>query len=693
MAEINETAPLRIGIVGCGKVAEHHARWIDCVEGAVLSAVADAHDEIALGFAQKFGADASFGSLSEMLQANVIDVLHITTPPQLHYAQACDAIEAGVHVLIEKPFTLSSSEAIVLLERAENRGVRLSVDFIQLFHPAFQKVATAVRDGQIGRVVWAHVYFGVDLNLDELKNVWPPHWVYSLPGGVLHSYITHPLYMLCSVLDGPFDVDVIARSAGTQPQNTTDQLDIQITGQSASGNVILASTEAEAYYFCVRGTRGTVTANFTTHSFVADTPAAGPQALARLWANPAAAWQLLRETASLLWRVARRRMLPYQGLGPLFEGFYGSIRGGPPPIAKELILAVADLEEKITARSGAVEISDTGRPGTQDNVSREETVLVTGATGYLGRTLVRQLVDAGFRVRAFARPTSLTGELEQLGVEIVFGDMRDQSAVERAVNGVDWVIHSAAGLWGSAEGMLDTAVEGTRNLARAARAANVDRVIYIGSVSVYEFSRHTKVVDESSPLELNPEERGPASAAKVAAERVAMDALETADGPAWTIIRPSLLVGRGRSLMAPLGVQIGRLVVSFGRGGRLLRLIHVDDVARAIRHVFDTDGTRRQTYTLSHPEIITAREYVREVVKPSGERVFVVHFPYTMAAALALFANGLFRIGRKQNRISSARIRYLFASPRVEASRLFRETGWTPDVSIQEQLRAENSDP
>ena len=692
MTEIEKTKRLRVGIVGCGKVAEHHARWVKRVAGAELAAVADARAEVARNFAEKFSVAASFGSLQELLQANLIDVLHITTPAELHYPQACEAIEAGVHALVEKPFTLSAAEAEDLYQRAEAKGVKITADFIQMFHPAFQQVAETIRSGRLGRVVWAHVYFGVDLKLDELRNAWPLHWAYSLPGGVLHSYITHPLYMLCSVLDGPFDVNVVPRSLGSQPQDTTDQLEIQINGAGASANLILASTRAEAYYLCVRGTRGMVSANFTTHTFVSEIPGAGPQAIARLLANPLTAWQLLRSTMSLLWRIARKKMLPYQGLGPLFENFYGSIRGGSTPITRELVLAVAGLEDKIVAGSGLVKLSNTPRPGSQENASRQRAALVTGATGYLGRSVVTQLIDSGYRVRVMARPTSVINELERLGVEIVFGDLRDAQTVAGAVAGMNLVINLAAGLWGSGEGMLKTAVQGTTNLANAARAAGVDRVIYLGSISVYQFSRGLRVVDENSPLEPAPEKRGAASAAKVAAERIAMDEMNKPDGPAWTILRPSFFVGRDRNPADPLGVQIGRLVISFGRGGRRLRLIHVDDVARSILRILDTDKTRKRIYTLSHPEKITARQYVREVLKPSGQRLFVIHFPYTIAASLAFLANIFGRIRGKGPLIDPVRLRYLFASPRVDAKSLFEATGWTPGAPVAKQLLDERAD-
>ena len=504
---------LRVGIVGCGKVAEHHARWIQRTEGAVLAAVADTRADVAGRFAEKFGVAQSFGGLSELLAANAVDVVHITTPAEMHYPQACEAIEAGVHVLVEKPFTLSAADAVDLYRRAEARGVMVTADFIQLFHPAFLKVIDAVKSGRIGRVVWAHVYFGVDLKLDELRNAWPVHWAYSLPGGVLHSYITHPLYMLCSVLEGPFELGIVARSGGTQPQGTTDQLDIQITGAKASAHLILAATQAEAYYLCVRGTRGTVSANFTTHTFVEEVPTAGPQAVSRLLANLVYAKQLVRSTVSLVWRIIRRRMLPYQGLGPLFEGFYKSINGEGNPIPKKLVLDVANLEDKIVAGSGPVTLSFARRPGSQNNAARERSALVTGATGYLGRTVVRNLVDAGYRVRVLARATSIVGDLEGLGVEILFGDLRESRIVEEAVAGMNVVIHMAAGLWGSAEGMLKTAEEGTRNLAEAARAAGVERVIYLGSVSVYQFAWNTRILDENSPLEPSPARRGNASAA------------------------------------------------------------------------------------------------------------------------------------------------------------------------------------
>jgi hypothetical protein len=82
---------------------------------------------------------------------------------------------------------------------------------------------------------------------------------------------------------------------------------------------------------------------------------------------------------------------------------------------------------------------------------------------------------------------------------------------------------------------------------------------------------------------------------------------------------------------------------------------------------------------------------VREVLKPAGHRLIVVHVPYTLAASLAFIANAIARVRGKAPFIDPVRLRYLFASPRVEAQRFFDHTGWTPSAPIQKQVLDERA--
>src|SRR5438552_1257226 len=125
--------------------------------------------------------------------------------------------------------------------------------------------------------------------------------------------------------------------------------------------------------------------------------------------------------------------------------------------------------------------------------------LVTGGGGFLGRYIVEQLLSRGDRVRVLARGSY--PELQQLGVECLLGDVRDESVTERACAGVDIVFHTAAvaGIWGPWEHYYGINVTGTQYVIRACRAQGVPRLVYTSSPSVTFDGSPQEGVDESVP--------------------------------------------------------------------------------------------------------------------------------------------------------------------------------------------------
>src|SRR5262245_50960322 len=111
--------------------------------------------------------------------------------------------------------------------------------------------------------------------------------------------------------------------------------------------------------------------------------------------------------------------------------------------------------------------------------------LITGATGQLGSHIAEQLVERGERVRALARPTSVTEFMRHLRTEIVEGDMHDVESLKRACTGADIVFHCAARVsdWGPWREFERETVTATQNLLAACGAAKVGRLLHVSSIS------------------------------------------------------------------------------------------------------------------------------------------------------------------------------------------------------------------
>ena len=117
---------IKVGIIGCGKVADQHATQICRIADAEIVAVCDSEPLMAVQMSERFNARQYFTNVREMLDARMVDVVHITTPPQSHFELGRLCLQAGCHVYIEKPFTLVTAEAEELVEIATSAGLKLT---------------------------------------------------------------------------------------------------------------------------------------------------------------------------------------------------------------------------------------------------------------------------------------------------------------------------------------------------------------------------------------------------------------------------------------------------------------------------------------------------------------------------------------------------------------------------------------
>jgi len=129
-------------------------------------------------------------------------------------------------------------------------------------------------------------------------------------------------------------------------------------------------------------------------------------------------------------------------------------------------------------------------------------ILITGATGFLGRNVCSYLTAQGYHLRVLVRPTSDVSFLETLNnVEIVAGDVEDAQSVQAAIQGCNYVVHAAAyfRLWGPPEPFIKTNVQGTRNVLKAAHSAQVKRFIHISTIIVVGPQKAGDIITEQTP--------------------------------------------------------------------------------------------------------------------------------------------------------------------------------------------------
>jgi len=197
---------LKVAIIGCGKIADQHVHAIHRIPDCQIVAACDREPLMAGQLAERFGVPGRFGDVADMLRHTSPDVVHITTPPQSHYSLGKQCLNAGSHVYLEKPFTVTAAEGEALIDLAQRRGLNVTAGHNYQFTPEMLEMRRLVRGGFLGGPpVHLESYWSYDLG--DLSYVGPllgnaRHWVRQLPGQLLHNLISHGIARLAEFLDG-----------------------------------------------------------------------------------------------------------------------------------------------------------------------------------------------------------------------------------------------------------------------------------------------------------------------------------------------------------------------------------------------------------------------------------------------------------------------------------------------------------
>lgn len=310
-------------------------------------------------------------------------------------------------------------------------------------------------------------------------------------------------------------------------------------------------------------------------------------------------------------------------------------------------------------------------------------VLVTGATGFLGRHVVARLLDERLAVRALVR----NPQASLPGVEAIPGDLTDAVSLRSAMQGVDWVIHAAArvatsGSWAEFEAAN---VTGTATVLAAAAAARVKRVVHVSSLSVYAVEASGVTITEDSEYEAGAGERGFYSRSKLIADRLALQAAH--GGAPVTVARPGLLYGPGRKPpLARRAVKAGPLRVILGSPRYLLPMSYVENVADALLLAARTEGAAGKAYTIVDTNVPQA-EYAARYREAAGEHWRSFYVPAGLLLPAARVAELAGRALRRPAPLTRHQLQRTTWSARYDCRRAERELGWRPSVDLTEGLR------
>lgn len=315
-------------------------------------------------------------------------------------------------------------------------------------------------------------------------------------------------------------------------------------------------------------------------------------------------------------------------------------------------------------------------------------ILVTGASGFLGRYGVAELLRRDHQVRALSR-----GKLpwQHPALTQVEADL-NQSNLAEALSGIDAVVHLAAAKTGDFQAQISSTVTATERLMQAMQAASVTRLVAISSFSVYDYRAlaPNSLLDETSPLEANPAERDVYAQVKLMQEaRVRQFGQQQAGQSGVTILRPGIIYGRDALWNASLGAKAGQLWLQIDSGATL-PLTYVENCASAIANALAQDAAVGKTLNIIDDNLPTQSAYLAQVLPRLDNAPRLVSLPW---GAMNLLSNLAWNTNKAlagklklPGLLIPARLQARFKPLRYSNQQAKQILAWSPEYSLEQAL-------
>jgi predicted dehydrogenase/nucleoside-diphosphate-sugar epimerase len=624
----------RVALLGAGYIADWHALALKSVEGVELVAVCDRFQAKAEALARKFGVAKVYGSLEEMLAAentslSRLDAVHVLTPPDRHFDAARTLLESGVSVFLEKPMCAGADDCEALVRLAEERGLRLGVGHNFLFAENYEQLRQDVKSGVLGLI--DDVTITWHRPLPQAMHGPFDTWMLRDPRNILIEVGSHSGAHLLDLVGEPDELHVSASNATALPTGVEFYRRWQVNAVKGRTAVELRFSFVPGfseYTIHVRGSLAAATVDFERNTYAVDAHRPSDPDFENYGMVVSRAKSLKTQARRTLSQYIKAKLKlekrgnPYgTSIARAMDAFYGSLpldqrvdgRMGAHVIRLcEKMGALANLPAASTARKTAAVAPAAAR------------ILVLGGTGFIGRALLRQLIDAGQPVRALVRsaagiPAALRTS-EKL--ECVVGDIGNKDDLLRAMSGVETVFHLARANVKSWADYQALEIEATRRVGQCALASGVKRLVYTGTIDSYYAGAGAGTITEQTPLDTHIERRNLYARAKAASEAILLQ-MHREQGLPLVIMRPGIVIGRGGS---PFHWGVGMwwndaVCQMWGDGKNKLALVLVEDVAAGLIAAMETPGIEGRSFNLVGDPLLTAEEYLNALDQAGRIRI------------------------------------------------------------------------
>lgn len=339
---------MKAALIGAGQIARQHLACLRQLPGVEVAAVCDLSPATAECAAERHGIRSWFTDHRSMLQEIRPDVVHVTTPPTSHFRLALDSLDAGAHVVVEKPATATFPELEALLRRAGEKGRALVEDHNYVFNRAPQEIVRRIDSGEFGAVTHVEVLICLDIfGPGGFADPNAPHPVLSMPGGAIADFLPH-LASLAHLFVGPHRQ---AHAVWTKRRPSVlpyDEFRAVVEGERGTAALgFSACSQPDAFWLRVYGERMHASANLFETRLTFDGPRPGPKPLRPFFSGLEEGRAVRRAALATLLRKFKGPGA-YEGLWELLGRTYRALaEGSPLPVPAQHVLEVNRLVEAL----------------------------------------------------------------------------------------------------------------------------------------------------------------------------------------------------------------------------------------------------------------------------------------------------------------------------------------------------------
>lgn len=645
----------RTALIGAGFISTTHIEALKvAVPETELVAIVDRNLGLAKSRAAQWGIPNVYGDIEELIAAGTADVAHVLAPPDLHAPIARRLLEAGLHVLLEKPMATSVADCEALTALAAEKGVVLGINQNFVYHPSYRAARRILLDERrLGPIRSLHVTFNVPLRQLGARQF--DHWMLQEPVNILLEQAVHPLSQMADLLGAP----TVTGGQGGKPLQIApgrlfyDRWSADLMCGETPAQLYLAFGQSfHAWRFTALCDDGLLVCDLSAGRVMVQGRAQWPEFLDNLVTGAGVAAQTAGQSigGAVGYITGLLKLRPrsdgfFVSMRDSIAAFYKGIPNGKAPLDGAFGGSLVKVCESLAAKLPAAEATKKAK-----NTAKKEApapdLVVFGGSGFIGSHLISKLVEAGRPVRVMSRGAGdRSPPFDSPLVEVMRGSVTNREDVERALAGAKHVVNLAHGGGGANWDEIKRAmVDSGLLVAECAVAAGVRRLVHVGSISGLYLGNPNEVITGATPPDAEPEKRNLYSRGKVEADR-ALLAFAAEKALDLVILRPGLVVGEGTAaLHGGLGFfNNEQHVIGWNGGTNPLPFVLADDVADAIIKAVDAAALPGRTYNLVGDVRPTAREFVSMLVNATGRPI-----AYHPQSVDWLYAAELFKWGIKR---------------------------------------------